>query len=199
MSTPRAAPPTADVKQIRLEEKLQRLNVSEVRNLKEGARAASQEAASRAERTRKGLVRDWAFQPLTRKASTAQVEKVPESDPSAPHFVTLVGCTTKPDSEKKDTTAPSAATMKEGLPLNGVDIHEEGMSLTLEEAEFQAIGERARVVFTIHEAPRDARPEGQREELDLDPELRRLLENGARLGENQDADNARLTLARRRR
>ena len=96
---------------------------------------------------------------------------------------------TKPDSEKKDTAAPSTATMKEGLPLKGVDIHEEGMSLTLEEADLQAIGEKDRGFFTIHEAPWDARTEGPREELDLDPELRRSLENDAGQGEQQDADS----------
>ena len=96
MSTPRAGPPTADAKL----EKLQLLKASELGKLKEGARAASQEAASRAERPRNGLVRDWPFQSLTRKASAAHVENVPGSDPGAPHNVTLVGSKTKPDSEK---------------------------------------------------------------------------------------------------
>ena len=127
MSTPRAGPPTADVK---LEEKLQMLKASEFGKLKEGARAASQEAASRAERTRKGLVRDWAFQPLTRKATTAQV---PGSDPGAPHNVTLVGFNTNPDSEKANTAAPSPAMKKDGLELRFVDM-QGGMSVTLGEA-----------------------------------------------------------------
>mgnify|MGYP003327544518 CR=1 FL=1 len=89
--------------------------------------------------------------------------KVSGSDPGAPHNVTLVGSKTKPDSEKKDTAAPSTATMKEGLPIKDVDTHEESMSLTLDEADLQAISENDRGVFTIHEAPWDARTEGPRE------------------------------------
>ena len=114
------------------------------------------------------------------------MEKVPGSDPGAPHFVTLVGCTTKPDSGKKDTAAPSTATMKEGLPLKGVDTHEESMSFTLEEADLE---EKGLGVFTIYEPPGDARTEGQREELDLDLELRRGVENDAAHGEQEDADS----------
>ena len=94
-------------------------------------------------------------------SSTPQVEKARGSDPGSSHNVALVRFKTKPDSEKKDTAAPSTATMKEGLPLKGVDIHEESMSLALEEADLQAINETARGVFTIHEAPGDARTEGQ--------------------------------------
>ena len=148
MSTPRAAPPTSDVKQIMLEEQLQRLNVSQLRNLKDGARTASQEAASR--ERRRNATDPWPVPARgVRKcranagtASMAQVERVSGSDPGAPHNVTLVGSKTKPDSEKKDTAAPSTATMKEGLPLKDVDTHEESMSLTLEEAYLQAISEK---------------------------------------------------------
>ena len=184
MSTPRADPPTADVK---LEEQLQGLKVSEFRKLREGERATSQDAV-KAERLRRST---WPVPMRKCRAnvgtpSTPQVEKVLGSDPGSSHNV---GFKIRPESEKKATAASSAATMKEGLPLKGVGIHEEGMSLTLEEAEFQDISERARGVFTIHEAPGDARTEGQREELDLDPELRRDVENDAAQGEQEDADN----------
>ena len=187
MPTPRASPPTVDAKMEALKKNL--LNASEFGKMKEGAKAACQEAASaarRAERPRKGLASNWPVQPRTRKATTAHVEKVSGSDPGAPHQVTLVRSETKPESEKKNAATPSTPTMKEGLPLTSVQTHEESMSFTLEEADLE---EKGLGVSTIYEAPGDARTEGQRKELDLDLELRRGVENDAAHGEQEDADS----------
>ena len=113
MPTPRAGPPTVDVKMEALKKNL--LNASEFGKMKEGAKAACQEAASaarRAERPRKGLASNWPVQPRTRKATTAHVEKVSGSDPGAPHQVTLVRSETKPESEKKNAATPRTQTRR---------------------------------------------------------------------------------------
>ena len=136
MSTPRAGPPTADVK---LEEKLQGLTASEFGKFREGARAASQDAV-KAERSRRNAGYPWPV-PFRKcranagTASTPQVEKALGSDPGASHNVALVRFNTKPDSEKANTAAPSTATRRDGLPpTTFVHIHEE-ISVPLDEAD----------------------------------------------------------------
>ena len=176
MSTPRADPPTADVK---LEKNLQGLKSSKLRKLREGARTTSQYAV-KTERLRRNASYPWPV-PFRKcrasagTASTPQVEKAPGSDPGSSHNVALVRFNTKPDSEKADTAAPSTAMRKDCLPLNTC-VHID--------ADLQTRSETDR-----GEDPWDARTEGPRTELDLDPELRRVLENDAGQGEQQDADS----------
>ena len=140
MPTPRAGPPTVDVKMEALQKNL--LNASEFGKLKEGARAASQEAASR--ERRRNATDPWPVPARgVRKcranagtASAPQVVQAPGSDPGAPHNVALVRFNTKPDSEKANTAAPNPALQDVSLPLTFVDIQRD-MSLQLEEEDVQ--------------------------------------------------------------
>ena len=106
------------------------LNASQFAKLKEGAKAISQDAV-KAERLRRNNRPGWPVAMRKCRAnvgtpSTQRVEKVRGSDPGSSHNV---GFKIRSESEKKGKAASSTTTMKEGLPLKGVDIQEESMSL----------------------------------------------------------------------
>ena len=177
MSTPRAVPPTADVD---LEKKWQGLKSPEFRKSRDRARAAAQDAASRAERRRNathpwpGAVRKYRENAGT--ASTPRVGKSPGSDPGSSHNVALVA----------DTAALSTAMRKDpvGLPLKPFMHVQQNMSIQLDDADLQ---ETNRVVFTIDEDTRAARTEGPPEELD--PKLKAFLETDAWQDNQKNAES----------
>ena len=214
MSTPRAVPPTADAKPIKWAEQLQRRNLSQVNDLKEGARTASQEAA-RAERRRNALpvparvVRRGRTNAGT--ASTPQVEQAPGSDPSAPHNVTLVGSKTKQVSEKVNATAPTPAPVDIDDSVNVgrqpfVEI-QGGMQICVEERDLhhvQEIGQdhpgenpwKERDLQHLQEIGQDDHGENPWKDQakavmkELDPVMRKELENESEVGASQGANSS---------
>ena len=151
MSTPRAVPPTADVD---LEKKWQGLKSPEFSQSRDRARAAAQDAASRAER-RRNAADPWPravrkYRENAGTASTPRVGKAPGSDPGSSHNVALVA----------DTAALSTAMRKDpvGLPLKPFMQVQQNMSIQLDDT-------------------RAARTEGPPEEID--PKLKSFLENDA--------------------
>ena len=115
------------------------------------------------------------------------MEKAPGSDPSGAHNVTLVGFKTKPDSEKVNATAPTPAPVDTDDRVNVgrppiVEI-QGGMKIRVEEMDLQEIGQDHHGENPWKDQAKDAMKE-------LDPLLRRLLENDTELGASQGANSS---------